>query len=75
MIECETILRKWGNSLGVTLPHDEIQREHLKENERVHLLVIKREQTPRKLFGMMKGKWNKTGQQIKDEARAELHHE
>ncbi|HLC70872.1 MAG TPA: AbrB/MazE/SpoVT family DNA-binding domain-containing protein [Candidatus Nanoarchaeia archaeon] len=74
MIELETVTRKWGNSLGITLPKDEVERQHIEENEKVLVLVIKKNQTPHKLFGMMRGKWNKTGQQIKDEIRAELHH-
>lgn len=75
MIECETITRKWGNSIGITLPKEDLEREHISENEKVLVLLMKRSQTPKKLFGMMRGKWNKTGQQVKDELRRELHHD
>ena len=73
MIEVETITRKWGNSLGITLPKDEVLREHLKVNEKVRVLVIKRLQTPEKTFGMFKGKITKSAQEIKDQLRKELY--
>ena len=35
MIECETITRKWGNSIGITLPKEIVETEHLKEDEKI----------------------------------------
>jgi len=75
MIECDATTRKWGNSIGITLPSEELEREHIKENEEVKVLIIKKNQTPKKIFGMLQGKWNKSGQQIKDEIRAELYND
>ena len=74
MIECETITRKWGNSLGVTLPKEVIEKEHIKEHEEIRILILKQDRTLKRTFGMAKGKWKKTAQRIKDELRAELHH-
>ena len=37
MIEVEATTRKWGNSLGVILPKDVVQHEHLKENQKIKL--------------------------------------
>lgn len=73
MIECETITRKWGNSLGVTLPKEVIEKAQIKEHEEISILILKQDQTLRKTFGMAKGKWKKDAQKIKDELRAELH--
>ncbi len=75
MIEVETITRKWGNSIGITLPKDELEKEEITENEPVLVLVIKQNQTPKSTFGMFKGKIPKSTQQIKDELKKELYNE
>ena len=71
MIECEAITRKWGNSIGITLP----KNEDFKENEKVQVLIIKQKNVLKKTFGMAKGKLKKSTQQLKDEIRKELHHD
>ena len=73
MIECETVTRKWGNSLGITLPREIVESQHLKEHEKIKILVLKNNGNLRKTFGLAKGKWKKSAQQIKDEIRTELH--
>jgi len=73
MIECETIARKWGNSLGFTLPKDTVKEGHIKENEKIKILIIKQNMTPKKTFGMFKGKLKKNTQKLKDEMREELY--
>jgi len=75
MIEVETITRKWGNSIGITLPKDELEKEEITENEPVLVLVIKQNQTPKSTFGMFKNKIHKSTQQIKDELKKELYNE
>ncbi len=74
MAECETITRRWGNSLGITLPKELVQKEHLHVEQKVKVLILKPSRTAQGTFGMMKGKWNKTAQAIKDQTRAELYH-
>ncbi len=73
MIECQTIARKWGNSLGVILPRELIEKEDIKENEKIKIIILKQEPL-KKTFGIFKGKIKKTAQQLKDEMRADLHH-
>ncbi len=73
MIELETVTRKWGNSLGITLPKEVVEQEHISENEHLRVLILKQRNPLKSTFGMMKGKWNKSGQEIKDELRRELH--
>jgi antitoxin component of MazEF toxin-antitoxin module len=66
--------KKWGNSLGVVLPNDVVQREHIRENVPVRLLLLKdSSRVLKSTFGMLKGKLKKPTQQIKDELRAELY--
>ena len=74
MIECETVTRKWGNSLGITLPKEIVESQRLKEHEKIKVLVLKENGNLSKAFGLAKGKWKKSAQQIKDETRKELHH-
>ena len=52
MIECETVTRKWGNSIGITLP----KNEDIKENEKVHVLILKQKTVLKETFGLGKGK-------------------
>lgn len=67
MTEIETVTRKWGNSLGITLPRMIIEQEHLHENQKV-IVEIHRVVDIKKLRGLVKFK--KSAQQIKDEMRA-----
>ncbi len=66
MSEVETITRKWGNSLGVTLPKEIVDKEHLQENQRI-IIEIKSVADITKLRGLVHFK--KSAQQLKDEMR------
>ncbi len=49
--------RKWGNSLGVILPKDVVEKVGIKDGSDVELLVSARKKSVLKeLFGSMKGK-------------------
>lgn len=73
MLECETVTRKWGNSLGVTLPKEMIEEGSIKEHERIRIIILKQSNVLKKTFGMAKGKWKNNAQKIKDELRSELY--
>ncbi|MBI2142771.1 AbrB/MazE/SpoVT family DNA-binding domain-containing protein [Candidatus Woesearchaeota archaeon] len=49
-------LRKWGNSLGTTIPKEVIDRESLKEGDTVELTITKPKNVLKELFGALKGK-------------------
>ena len=73
-VQIDTKLKKWGNSFAVIIPMDVVQREMLKEEENISLLLLKDSREAfRKTFGMGKGKLKKTAQQVKDELRRELY--
>ncbi len=75
-MECVATTRKWGNSLGITLPKELVEKEHIKENEEIKIFIMKKNHTFQKTFGMLKGKFGKKStQQIKDEIRAELYND
>lgn len=49
--------RKWGNSIGVILPRDIVEKVGIRDGSEVELLVGKKEKNVlRELFGSMKGK-------------------
>lgn len=52
-----TKTRKWGNSLGVLIPKEEVNNLNLKENQIVIVDIIKKENPLKELFGS--GKNNK----------------
>jgi hypothetical protein len=74
MVECDIKARKWGNSLGLVIPKDIVEKENIQENEDLHVLILKKKKNPlRETFGSMKNEWKMSGQEIKDILRKELH--
>ena len=39
MIEYEAKLRNWGNSIGIVIPKEEIEKEKLQPNQKVKVLI------------------------------------
>lgn len=64
-----TVVRKWGNSLGVVIPREEASREGLRENDEVEI-VIRNTVDIRQLFGKYKFR---DLQSFKDELREGWH--
>ena len=64
-----SVVRKWGNSLGVVIPSEEVSREGLKENDEVEI-VIRKAVDIRQLFGKYKFR---DLQSVKDELREGWH--
>ena len=74
MTVIETRLKRWGNSFGVVVPVEVIEKEKMRENDKLKLIVLKDSKKAfRETFGMGKGKIKKSGQQIKDELRRDLY--
>ncbi len=52
-MEVETILKQWGNSLGIIIPKKEIKIHNLRKNEKVIININKQHFTKVKdLYGM-----------------------
>lgn len=66
-VETMAIARKWGNSLGVSLPAELVAKEKIKANDKV-IIIVKKARRLADFFGSLKTK--KTTQKIKDELRA-----
>jgi len=60
-----TVVRKWGNSLGVVIPREEASKEGIRENDEVEI-VIRKAADIRELFGKFKFK---DLQRVKEEIR------
>lgn len=58
--------RKWGNSIGIALPKEMIEKEHIKPNETL-IITLKKRRTIKEIFGT--AKFKKTAQEMKDEDR------
>ena len=70
MSQIQTVTRRWGNSLGIAIPKEIVEMEHLGENQRV-LIEIKKVIDVRKLKGLLTFK--KSSQELKDEMREGWH--
>ena len=70
MMEVEAKVRKWGRSFGIVIPKDKIDKEGIKEDETVKLLISKKSNVLRETFGTMKFK--KSTDQIMREMDKEL---
>lgn len=52
MITCTT--KRWGNSLGVLIPRQEVRQHHLQENQQIIIDIVKVENPLKELFGFAK---------------------
>ncbi len=67
--------RRWGNSIGVIIPRNIAEKEHIKENQAIDILIVKRTNALKETFGMLGNRLKKSSQEIKDELRSELYDE
>lgn len=65
MIETEAVLRRWGRSLGVVIPMQKIREGQLRENEKINIILSKKENPLEKHFGKFKFK-KSTAQMLKE---------
>ena len=68
MIECESIVRRWGNSIGLTIPKEIVNKINLKENRKVRFIIIEEESPIKRTFGILK-EWKTPTNQIIREMR------
>ena len=73
MEQIKTKVKKWGNSFGVVIPKEIINREGLKENTDVFITIEpKKYTTVGDIMGILKRKSKKSTQEIMDEIDEEL---
>ena len=62
----ETIPKRWGNSIGITIPKEIIEEEKIKPNGKVMVFITTdKKNILKETFGTLK--WKKPTQQIIDE--------
>jgi len=72
MIEYETRLKAWGNSVGIVVPKDKIEKEHLRKNQTVRVIISPANAVRvQDIFGKLKN-WKKPTGQIMKEVDKEL---
>ncbi len=54
MIEVETTARRWGNSIGISLPRDIVERANIKPNKQVRVFIQDKKIDLSKVFGTLK---------------------
>jgi len=59
-------VKRWGSSMGIILPKIVVEKENLRENDKIFVNVVK-EADMKGLFGSLKRKIS--GQEFKDEIR------
>lgn len=73
MTVIEAKVKRWGNSLGIVIPSEAVEKENIEENSNIKLIILKdSKEVLKRTFGIAKH-IKKTGQQFKDDARRELY--
>ena len=65
--------RKWGNSIGITLPSDLVRHLNISEGDEVEVVIIKKVNPLRKWFGKLRFK--KSVKQMMEETDTALYNE
>ena len=72
MQSIKTKTKKWGNSLGIVIPSDVVEKENLKEGQTVEILIARPlKKVFKETFGTLK--FPKSAQEMKNELRKELY--
>ncbi len=74
MIEVECTTKQWGNSLACILPKEIVKQKHLKENQKIKLILEDKSEVLKETFGILKH-WKKPTQEIMKEINEELWNE
>ena len=56
MIEFEARLKRWGRSFGIVVPMEKIKEADMKEEETVEILINKKKNPLKEVFGKLKFK-------------------
>ena len=67
-IEVKT--KKWGNSIGIIIPSETVERLRIKPEEKIVIQIEKKTNVLREMFGSMKSK--KSSEQMLQEVRKEF---
>lgn len=68
MLEFKTTTKKWGNSIGITIPNNIVNKGKIKTEKEIEVIIIDKKIDLSKIFGSLKLKQDT--QKIKDEMKA-----
>ena len=63
----EVRLKKWGNSIGIVIPNETIERLSLKPEEQIVIEISKKENVLKEMFG--KARFKKSARKVIDDFR------
>ncbi len=72
MLEFDSKIKKWGNSVGLIIPKSKL--DGFKENDVVHVIAMKKSDAIKRSFGLFP-EWKGKGQEMKDMLRKELYND
>ena len=61
------IVQKWGNSLGIKLPKELVEKQQIKEGDKISLPIVIKKADLKDIFGIAKSE--ESGQKFKDRVR------
>lgn len=67
MAEIECVARKWGSSLGIIIPKEIVEEEHIVENKPL-VVEIKKKHCAKEFFGILSS-WKRSTDDIKREMK------
>ncbi len=65
----KAVVKAWGSSLGVVIPRNVVNKEHLREGVEI-VIEVKKKHSLRHIFGSLKN-WKVDSQKVKDRLREE----
>ena len=73
MIEYETRVKKWGNSLGILLPKDVAGKNRISADQKIRVFISKIDQknAAQKIWGAMPH-WEKSSEELEQEVDGEF---
>lgn len=72
MLEYNTKLKSWGNSLGLIVPKEKAEKEHLKREQEVKVIITPRKMVKVKdILGRLKN-WRRSTEEIMKDIDREL---
>lgn len=70
MVSFEIKTRRWGNSIGITIPNEIVERMNIKAEDKIKVVILKDSGVLKEIFGNVKFK--KSTEKLLDESKGEI---
>lgn len=71
MTSIEVKTRKWGNSIGITIPNDIVEKMNIKPEDKIKVVILKDSGILKDIFGSVKFK--KSTEKLLQEVKKEIY--